>query len=860
MIKLGMIIADRYEVIEKIGTGGMSDVYRAIDHKLNRYVAVKVLKQEFSENADFVSKFRMEAQAAAGLMHPNIVNVYDVGEEAGFQYIVMELVEGITLKKYIEKKSRLTVKEAVSIAIQVSMGIEAAHNNHIIHRDIKPQNIIISKEGKVKVTDFGIAKAATSNTITSNVMGSVHYTSPEQVRGGFSDEKSDIYSLGITLFEMLTGRVPFNGETTVAVAIKHIQEQMPSPREFVPEIPISVEQIVMKCTQKSADRRYQSAPELVEDLKKSLISPDENFVKIDSEEPGGATKNITSKEMEVIKRQSRQTIDEKILRTGNMPKPVNELRTDGKYEGMYGANEEYPEDGYGEKEFPEDLAGQEYGYDPAYGDVYVTEDGEYIEEPLYDEDGNLIHPEELYYEDGEYIQEPMAPKKKSGSKGDGKSGSSKNGSGKSSSKNSDSKNSSGKIGQSKNGSGKSGQGKSNSGKTSAGKSAKSGKNVVAVSSTKGGKNATSQTRKPARRRSEEEYDPKMELLTTIMIVVAAVVIACIFLYVIAKAVLPGFTLFSSGTENNPVVTEVQEVNMPPVVGKNVNEAVASLQNIGLLADVQYEESATVAENVVISASLNEGVTIAKGSTVTLMVSSGTEGVQIVNVVGKSQAEAAAALRDEGFEVRVTRAASEDVARDYVISQNPSQGTAPRGTEIEIVVSTGIETVDVEVPSVLEMSEDDAILTFLEAGLTAEAGEEQYSDTVEAGLVCYQSPQAGMTIKSDTIVEYRVSLGPEPAYYSCNTQVSAPADYIGGDAGIVLFGSDGSQLFSTVTSSFPVTISVDNIWSISSGTIYITYMVNQQEEVVDEAGNVTIQNVPVQKNSDPISVTFVKMAQ
>ena len=171
MVKIGMMIGDRYEVLEKIGTGGMSDVYKAKCHKLNRFVAVKVLKQEFSENANFVSKFRTEAQAAAGLMHPNIVNVYDVGEENGIYYIVMELVEGITLKKYIEKKARLSFKEAVSIAIQVSMGIEAAHNNHIIHRDIKPQNIIISKDGKVKVTDFGIAKAATSNTITSYVMG-----------------------------------------------------------------------------------------------------------------------------------------------------------------------------------------------------------------------------------------------------------------------------------------------------------------------------------------------------------------------------------------------------------------------------------------------------------------------------------------------------------------------------------------------------------------------------------------------------------------------------------------------------------------------------------------------------------------
>ncbi len=301
MVKIGMMIGDRYEILEKIGTGGMSDVYKAKCHKLNRNVAVKVLKQEFAENANFVSKFKVEAQAAAGLMHPNIVNVYDVGEENGINYIVMELVEGITLKKYIEKKARLSVKEAVTIAIQIGLGIEAAHNNHIIHRDIKPQNVIISKEGKVKVTDFGIAKAATSNTITSNVMGSVHYTSPEQARGGFSDEKSDIYSLGITLFEMLTGRVPFNGETTVAIAIKQIQEAMPSPRDYVDDIPVSVEQIVLKCTQKSPDRRYQSMGALIEDLKKTFITPDENFVTIVTEDEFGETRTVNHSELENIK-------------------------------------------------------------------------------------------------------------------------------------------------------------------------------------------------------------------------------------------------------------------------------------------------------------------------------------------------------------------------------------------------------------------------------------------------------------------------------------------------------------------------------------------------------------------------------
>ena len=341
MVKIGMMIGDRYEILEKIGTGGMSDVYKAKCHKLNRYVAVKVLKQEFSENENFVSKFRIEAQAAASLMHPNIVNVYDVGAENDIYYIVMELVEGITLKKYIERKARLSYKEAVSIAIQVSMGIEAAHNNHIIHRDIKPQNIIISREGKVKVTDFGIAKAATSNTITSNVMGSVHYTSPEQARGGYSDEKSDIYSLGITLFEMLTGRVPFNGETTVAIAIKHIQEEMTSPKEFVPEIPGSVEAIVMKCCQKSPDRRYQNMAEVIADLKQSLISPDEDFVVARDMDEEASTRTISEAEMVQIKRkaQRQDAYEEQMRLNSQYTRPPQDEEYDGD-------DEYYEEDEY----------------------------------------------------------------------------------------------------------------------------------------------------------------------------------------------------------------------------------------------------------------------------------------------------------------------------------------------------------------------------------------------------------------------------------------------------------------------------------------------------------------------------------
>ena len=302
MISPGMLLSERYEIIDRVGSGGMADVYKARDQRLNRFVAIKILKPEYSNDAKFVSKFRGEAQSVAGLSHPNVVNVYDVGEDDDLYYIVMELVEGITLKRFIEKKGRLDVKEAIGIGVQIAQGMQAAHDNSIIHRDIKPQNIIISKDGKVKVTDFGIAKAATSNTITSNVMGSVHYTSPEQARGGYSDEKSDIYSLGITMFEMLTGRVPFNGETTVAIAIKHIQEEMPSPKEFVPEIPSSVASIVLKCCQKSPDRRYQNMAELIADLKQSLINPEEDFVVNKDPDMEGGTRMISDEDMAQIKR------------------------------------------------------------------------------------------------------------------------------------------------------------------------------------------------------------------------------------------------------------------------------------------------------------------------------------------------------------------------------------------------------------------------------------------------------------------------------------------------------------------------------------------------------------------------------
>ena len=311
MIKEGVYLGKRYEILGRIGSGGMADVYKGKDHKLNRFVAIKVLKSDYRSDEVFIKKFLSEAQAAAGLMHPNVVNVYDVGQDRGLYYMVMELVEGITLKDYIEKKGKISAKETVSISIQMVTGLQAAHNHHIIHRDIKPQNIIISKDGKVKVTDFGIARATTSTqTISTSVMGSVHYTSPEQARGGVVDEKSDIYSIGITMYEMVTGHVPFDGDSTVTVALKHLQEQIVSPSEEVPDIPYSLECIIMKCTQKNPQLRYHDCASLLTDLKRSLVDPDGDFVIAGAGVRGDTDRTVVMSTEEIEQVQQGQYGDE----------------------------------------------------------------------------------------------------------------------------------------------------------------------------------------------------------------------------------------------------------------------------------------------------------------------------------------------------------------------------------------------------------------------------------------------------------------------------------------------------------------------------------------------------------------------
>lgn len=705
MIKIGMMIGNRYEILEKIGTGGMSDVYKSKDHKLNRYVAVKVLKQEFSENANFVSKFQVEAQAAAGLAHPNVVNVYDVGEENDVYYIVMELVEGITLKKYIEKKARLSVKEAISIAIQVSMGIEAAHNNHIIHRDIKPQNIIISKEGKVKVTDFGIAKAATSNTITSNVMGSVHYTSPEQARGGYSDEKSDIYSLGITMFEMLTGRVPFNGETTVAIAIKHIQEPLPSPREYIPEIPVSVEQIVFKCCQKSPDRRYQTMADLVADLKQSLINPDEDFVKLVNPDEEASTRMITDKDMVQIKRQSdRRDSMEEALR----------LKKD--------VRRKYQEEEEDDEE-----------------DIMEEVEEEDIEEDIEEE--------------------------------------------------------------------------------------------------------------------EEEYDSKMERITTVLAVVAALLIGCIVLFLVGKTL--GILPFGEGAGEEETAEESSgQVEMPKVVGRQLEEVKTELMGLGLMPEIEYKETDEWEAGLILECNIGIGQMVDSQTDIVLTVSAGASGVEVPKVTGMSTAQGVSDLEQKGFVVNRTEGYDDTVPKGNIISQTPEGGTkAPSGSAVTIKISQGAEDTKVRVPNLIGISEMDAMASITESGLVVgSVTEVNNEDPALEGLVCYQSYSVGSYVEPGTAVDLQVSIGPKQATYSFSGSIEAPSaeedpEYRDGlNVTVTIDTEDGVQLLNTNTASFPISVNYTGIRS-ATGTVTFTYTVTT-DAVTDtnpETGEVTtMEGTSVQK--------------
>lgn len=683
MLTEGMFIADRYEVISKIGAGGMSDVYKAKDHVLGRFVAIKVLKPEFSEDVGFVSKFHTEAQSAAGLEHPNIVNIYDVGSEDGLHYIVMEYIEGITLKTYIEKKGRLTFKEAVSIAIQVGRGIEAAHNKNIVHRDIKPQNIMISTEGKVKVMDFGIARAATSNTIHSDVMGSVHYSSPEQARNGFIDGKSDIYSLGIVMYEMVTGRVPFDGDTTVSIAIQHLQEEMVPPSAYAPDLPISLEKIILKCTQKSPSRRYQNIGDLIQDLKKALVHPNEDFVTVVPLMNQDKTRVISEQELNQIKR-----------------------KQEDEYADNYGDTyeDEYDDDGYDDD-----------GYDEYDGD----EDGEY-EDDYEDEDyedenaGNGLNPKMekaitimgivvaiiivfiIIYLVGSFF-------------GLFKFGSSKK---------ADTQAETQTQTQVQT------ESDSESEEDDADKvtmidvrgmtydDAKDALNKVGLGIFKNGTQSSDDYAEGEIVSQDVEKGEKVDKNTTVKVVI------------------------SSGKGSVPV---------PDVSGKSSDDATSKLEAEGFKVSTDYKYSDTVAQGKVVETAPSAGTSAQKGETVTIYLSRGPEGTEMPNLIGQTEEQAKSTLNSMGCSVNVNTEYNTTQEAGKVVGQSIDPGVrVTSGTTVTIAISKGEPSYGYKATITAPSASGDTYVVSADITLTDSNGNTLFSQSVDISSFPYTLEKTGIT--------------------------------------------------------------------------------------------------------------------
>lgn len=696
MIKVGTIVGDRYEILEKIGVGGMAEVFKGKDHKLNRYVAVKVLKEEFRENDAFVKKFKEEAQAAARLAHPNIVNVYDVGDENGIYYIVMELVEGITLKNYIERKGSLTIKEATSIAIQVCAGLEVAHNNHIVHRDIKPQNIIISREGKVKVTDFGIAKATTSQTTTANAMGSVHYASPEQARGGYVDHRSDIYSLGIVLYEMVTGRVPFDGETAVTVAVKHLQEEMVPPSVYCKNIPYSLEQIIKKCTEKSPDRRYQDIGDLLADLKQSLMDPDGDFV-----------------QMIDVDEQARTVV----MNKGTSSKIRNSRKVE--VPASRDEDEDEEDDEYEDDEDDEDEDDDEE-LSPAV-EKAMTVAGVVLAVIIV------------------LIVLLLVSK----ALGLGKE------------KNDTSSSDSQQTEQTADEDTESEDGNSSSANTVVmpnllGKTMTEAKielKDLGIDITLKGSESSSKYSAGQIMEQNIAEGTKVEVGSSVEVTIAGS----------GSSGTSGSSTSSTAADSTSSTTDT-EVTVPNVVGKDEATARAAIEAAGLTVGTVTEASSdTVTSGLVISQTVAANTKTAKGTKVNLVLSSGPSSVKVTDVIGHEQSRAEQELAAAGFQVSVKEAYSSDVRSGLVISTTPDKGTpAKPGSTVTMTVSQGKEKVTI--PSVsVGMTYEAAAEKLEDAGFTGTISEAtESSDSVGNGFVTRYSPSG--TVDPDGTVTIYVSTG------------------------------------------------------------------------------------------------------
>lgn len=655
-LAVGTVLSGRYEIIEKIGTGGMAVVYCAKDQKLDRNVTVKVLKEEFVGDEDFKSRFKTEARAAAKLSHPNIVNVYDVGEDNGVQYIVMEYVHGDTLKQVIVNSAPFDTVVTLSIAVQMASALAHAHKNGVIHRDIKPHNILVSVDGTIKITDFGIARAAAVSTVTttSNALGSVYYFSPEQARGGYVDSKSDIYSLGITMYEMLTGKVPYEGETSVAIALKHLNNELPDIRQFNPNVNDTIQNIVRKATQKKKDDRYDNVELLLADLKRALseaslgyqakpvvmpvVTPNTEKPDVTSLDDSSAASATVGVAMDTEKGVMSTKVDEPEI----------------KVEITNGGKREY------------DIPERAVGFEKYSKKFKISKDDEF--EP------------EIVPSKG---VEKMSVKKQPHNVGERKT--------------------------------------------------------------------SERTRKAKNMdNSEDEYYRNKERKVTIAAIITAVIII-IIISVFGAKFLRGEGIFGNG---NKAVTS----SMPDFTGKTLEDAQAEAKDLGItlkVSDEQYTND--YPEGQIMSQSIEKGQSISKNDVIDVVVSLGTKGFTMPDVVYETEEDAVAEIKKLGGKQPTIEYEFDDtVPAAVVISQSPSAQTEiDSGTKITLTVSKGQETKSVTVEDYTGKQISDVKKQLTEAGLTFGTVTENNTADGEKGQIISQSLTAAQQVDRDTQIDFVV---------------------------------------------------------------------------------------------------------
>lgn len=706
LLNPGSVLGDRYEIIEKIGSGGMAVVYRGKDKKLDRYVTIKVLREEFIGDEEFIERFRSEACSAARLSHPNIVRVYDVGEDGEINYIVMEYIHGDTLKTAIRKKAPFDSRSTINVAIQIASALSQAHKAHIVHRDIKPQNILVGTDGVVKVTDFGIARAAraTTMTTTANVAGSVHYFSPEQARGGYVDEKSDIYSLGITMFEMITGVLPFQGNNSVSIALKHINEELPDIRQYNPNCTPSLEGIIKKATMKKADERYASIDLMLADLMRArteVAVHAEQERQAEAKErshaavagaagaaAGAATGIRMSRRAEATKelREAKERAEAERARIRKMEDEA--VTAESPLVHRRAESGSHFRENIPAMENVEDATRKADESEIDLIRFRKNEEAPAAEEPQVEGDVNT----------------PLVSFEKYGKRL--------------------------KISKDDNYEGE----------------------YMAVEEVKKSRRPERKRRNP---RKEEEYDNERDRKAERRVIAAAIVTAIVLIVIISSVglrVLGGFKGFGSGEKN---------IETPQFIGMTYEKAEAEAKKLGLKLVKEGEDySNYYDEGMIFWQNVDPETMVAGNTKIGVKVSLGLKEQEMPDVLNKSESDAIKAITKlVGTSPDIVYEESEDVKPCHVISQNPEEGTKiDAHTHITLTVCKPEEGGNVVVPDVQGDTESSAVQSLEAVGLTVGKISYLESDTVAEGRVITQTLTPNSEVPSGSVVNLAISKG------------------------------------------------------------------------------------------------------